>query len=252
MVKVDFQSLIPRIFFTCVAIQVFLIVADFVFNYLDVMDELKVRRIWNIAREQSIPTWFSSIQTHLLAVTVFLVALAERHHVSKRRYSAWLAISAFFLWIGIDDFAAIHERMGIVLEEWVWEGSDITIAGIEVVNPSYAWHTLIAPVFVVCGIAITLFLWQKFRQHNLLKYLVIGFGLWVVSQGIDFLEGMEVIDDYYAAVQALWDIDDEYFVSHLMKVVEEEMEMLGTTYLWVGFLYYLANAVRGWQFQVEA
>ncbi len=40
-------------------------------------------------------------------------------------------------------------------------------------------------------------------------------------------------------------IEDKYFVTHTFKVVEEVLEMLGTTLLWVGFMHYVAAAADG-------
>ena len=78
---IDLERLTPIVFYTCLAIIFLLVVADYVFNYWDLLDDRSFRRIWNIARENSIPTWASSMLAHLLAVTVFAIAAVLRKSI---------------------------------------------------------------------------------------------------------------------------------------------------------------------------
>lgn len=158
----------------------------------------------------------------------------------------------FFLWIGIDDFAEIHERIGGILERLADDGSEEQqgVVGFLLQNPSFSWHTFIAPAFALIGLLILAFLWTAFWRLGLTRYLVFGFGFWAVAQGIDFTEGLDDIDDYYKSIQDSLDIDRKYGVSHSFKVVEEVLEMFGTTLLWVGFLHYFATVADGLQLRI--
>ena len=124
------------------------------------------------------------------------------------------------------------------------------VVGFLLQNPSFSWHTFIAPIFALCGLGIAVFLWMAFWQLNLIRYLVLGFGCWIVSQGLDFIEGLGKIDDFYKSIQDLLSIERYYLVTHTFKVVEEVLEMLGTTLLWVGFLHYFAVVSNGLKFQL--
>jgi len=250
---VNIQLWIKVIFVFCISAEVLLIIFDYVFNYLDVLDDIGFRRIWNIARENSIPTWFSATQAQLLGVTVFLIAVVQKDILSRSKFWAWILIGFFFLFIGIDDSAAIHEKLGGALERMATKGSEEQgpLLSFFLNNPSFSWHTFIAPVFAVCGLMIALFLWLAFWRLNLVRYLVVGFGCWIVAQSIDFLEGLKDIDVVYASVQEYYAIEDIYLVTHTFKVVEEVLEMLGTTLLWVGFLYYFAAVSDGIKIKLE-
>lgn len=242
-VSINPNTWIWGIFVACVSMQFLLILADYVLNYMDVFGDINMRRMWNIAREGSIPTWFSSAQAHMLGATVLLIAVVKAANSSRLITFIWIGIGLFFLWIGIDDVAEIHERLGAAIRNKLED-----ISGAESNIPSFAWQAFLAPVFAAIGLFIALFLWREFWRKRLVHYLIFGFGLWVVAQIIDYLEGIESIDIYYLLIQDMLQVERKYFVTHTMKVIEEEMEMLGTTVLWVGFLHYLAAISGGLHF----
>lgn len=237
--SINTRLLIRRIFLVCVLLQLFLLLCNWLFNYLDLFDDLSMRRIWNIAREQSIPSWFSSIQTQLLGVTVLAIAAIDSAASRRWKTAAWVFTGLFFIWLGIDDYAEIHEKLGGVLERMLDGGA----ASWD--NPSFSWHTVIAPFYAVCCLAIAAFVGLEFWRRGLIIYLVLGFGLWAVAQGIDFVEGLDEVDGLYDWLQAALGVERRYGVTHSMKVIEEMMEMFGTTLLWVGFLHYLAQISDG-------
>ncbi|MFK5971596.1 MAG: hypothetical protein QM487_15965 [Candidatus Marithrix sp.] len=249
---VNMQRWIKIIFISCILAQVLLIFCDYIFNYENIFEDKSIRRIWNIARENSIPTWFASMQAHALGITVFMIAIVQSRYISWLKLSIWILIGMFFLWIGIDDMAEIHEKLGGALERMVtkndteWEGP----IGLLLKNPSFAWYTFIAPIFALFGILIAVFLWKAFWELSLTHYLILGFGCWIIAQGIDFTEGLDKIDGFYIYIKEALDLERRYGVSHTFKVVEEELEMLGTTLLWVGFLHYFANIANGLQLKL--
>jgi hypothetical protein len=118
-------------------------------------------------------------------------------------------------------------------------------------NPSYSWHAFIAPLFGLFGLGILAFLWMRFWRHRLLRWIIAGFGCWALAQGMDFVEGLEQAGALYDWMQATFAVDRRYGVTHSWKVVEEVLEMLGTTLLWVGFLKYLATAADGLQIRLR-
>ncbi|NNE12828.1 MAG: hypothetical protein HKN41_11370, partial [Ilumatobacter sp.] len=46
-----------------------LLVLNYVFNFFDITGDISIRRIFNIAREQSIPTFFASLQAVAVGLT---------------------------------------------------------------------------------------------------------------------------------------------------------------------------------------
>ncbi len=256
LIRLDFW--IPVIFAYCISAELFLILCDYLFNYLNIFDSKNIQRIWDIAREKSFPTWFSSIQAHALALTVFLIAAVQWQRSSRFARTMWVLIGLFFLWIGIDDFAEIHERLGTALEDMAekYSGKGASLLSFFLKNPSYDWHTFMVPVFALFGVGITVFLWTRFRRFNLFRYLFFGFACWVISQGLDYIEGLYVedipqIESFYMKVKRMLAIKQEYGVTHLFKVVEEVLEMFGTTLLWIGFLKYFAEVAHGLTFHLR-
>ena len=241
---IDLRAGIRRLFLACLLFQAALVVADYVFNYLDVFDERAIRRIWNIAREQSIPSWFSSVLAQLLGATVLLIAILERKTRVAWATLAWILAGLFFFWVGIDDYAEIHERLGGALERLAGVDDD-GAAEVVLFNPSFSWHTFIAPVYALFSLGILALVGHSFWRRRLLPYLVLGFGCWAVAQGIDFVEGLDAAEQLYDWGQETFAIERRYGVTHTVKVVEEMLETLGTTLLWIGFLHYLAGVLDG-------
>ncbi len=162
------QYWIKIIFISCIFTQFILVSFDYIFNYMDIVDDISIRRIWNIAREKSIPTWFSSIQAQLLGITVFLIAAVQKPHISRFRFWGWIFIGLFFLWIGIDDVAEIHEKLGGALERLATTESEEQSGFFSffLQNPSFSWHTFIAPIFAICGLGIAFFLCDKLDHRK--------------------------------------------------------------------------------------
>lgn len=242
--SLNFNHVAKIVFISCLSIEAFLLLANILFNYLDILDELYIRRIWNIARELSIPTWFSSTQTQLMGATALLIGLLQKNDRikggTKVTYISWIVSGCFFIWIGIDDAAEIHEKLGTALTNLNNSGADSSIEHV-----SFSWHTYIAPIFVLFGLYLTYFFWSELTPYNLFRYVFVGFGCWVTSQMIDFTEGLESIDETYTAIQIYLGSESTYLVPHSFKVIEEMLEMIGTTFLWVGFLHFLAVQLKG-------
>lgn len=248
---IDMDRLIRAIFWTATLIIIALIIIDYTLNYANLTGERNIRHIANIAREQSIPTWFSSIQVQLVGATLLLTAAYRWKELARWKSVVWVLSGLFFIYVGIDDFAEVHERLGGALERLL--AGDETPEANETLlwNPSFSWHTFIAPFFGVCVLGMLAFLWLEFWRLRLVHWLVLGFGCWAVAQGIDFVEGLDAIEGVYDDIQAYFEIERRYLVTHTFKVVEEVLEMFGTTLLWVGFLKYFAHISRGQEFKLQ-
>lgn len=218
-VEVDTRRTVTRVIQIALVLQLVVLVGDIVFNYLDVFGHLSIRRIFNIAREESFPTWFASTQALAVAVTA-----AGLWRITARQSWAWVA--GFFLYISIDDAAQVHERVSTALAD--------TFPTLPFLSdyPSFSWHLLIAPILAAALLAVGAQLWvsDPTRQTKLL--VVAGLAAFAVSQGIDVLEGVDGLFDGWA--------DDlgvaPYTVGHGLRTVEEMLEMLGTLALWVPML----------------
>ena len=86
-------------------------------------------------------------------------------------------------------------------------------------------------------------LWGERRPLLLLRGLVgfVGLSCFGVAVGMDFLEGLDGIYESIAQSAGV----DTYTVSHTSKVIEETLEMMGTTAFFYCFASQLATALSG-------
>ncbi|MBY4676518.1 hypothetical protein [Marinobacterium arenosum] len=244
---VPLQRWIRLICISSLSLQALFVLGDYLFNYRDIANSDNVRQLWNIAREESLPTWFSSMQAQAVGLTAWLIAFVQTNRISRLQRWGWLGVGLLFLWIGIDDYASVHEKLGNVLERMATAGESPVggLTGLLLENPSYSWFTFIAPTFAVCALVALVFLWCAFRPLGLTRYLVDGFGILALSQGLDFIEGLDAMERAYDDLQQHFAIERRYAVSHSFRVFEEVLEMLGTLMIWLGLLCYLAIQCDG-------
>ena len=228
VMRVDGASVARKLLIGVVLLQFVLLLGDYVFNYLDVLGDISIRRIFNIAREGSLPSWLASAQAGALALTAWFLTRVDRDH---RR--GWLGVSLFFLYIGLDDAAEIHERVGSALGRLADEGGWIAD------YPSFAWQIFLAPLLAAGLLATATFLW--FRAPTGRKLVVFALGAFAVAQGLDYLEGVEGLLDGWAEGASL----AAYTVNHGSRALEEMLEMLATTALWAPMLWKLVERTKG-------
>ena len=150
----------------------------------------------------------------------------------------------FFLWVGIDDYAELHEKLGGAVNRMAETGDNTQLTETLLANPSFNWQNFIAPIYALFCLGVLALAGPEFWRRGLWPWMLFGFGCWAVSQAIDFVEGMDVAADIYDWAQATFGIERRYGVTHTAKLIEEMLEMFGTTLLWIGFLHYLAALLQ--------
>jgi len=65
--------------------------------------------LFSMDHERSVPTMFSSVLLLIAATVLMLIAKAER--IEKRSARPWFALAGIFLFLSVDEFASIHERL---------------------------------------------------------------------------------------------------------------------------------------------
>ncbi len=225
-VQIDAAAIARRILVTVLWIQVGIMVANLVFNFFDVTGHISIRRIFNVAREESLPTWFASLQALLVSVTAWALWRLE----SAR---GWLFVSLFFLYVSIDDAAAVHERVATALSE-----TFPTLPFLEN-YPSFSWHLLVAPFLAAGLLAVAVYQWRRIPTRRTLLLVGAGLAAFAISQSFDVLEGVDGLFDGWAEDLGV----AEYTVGHGFRATEEWLEMLGTTALWAPMLLLLGDSV---------
>ncbi len=232
-----------RVLLFCLTFELVIQLLDFLFNYLQLLDSSSLRKIFNVAREESLGTWFSVVQA---AVTgLVLSGLYYLSRVVNARTLGWLLLALFFFYMSADDAAKIHERVGGYIGQISSSDEKALLFGIASVFPSYNWQWVFAPFFGLVGLYILLFLWRQLPEMRQRILVLAAFGCWATAVGIDFIEGIE---GFFESIAASMDVE-VYTVSHPFLMLEEFLEMFGTTLflsLFVSqFVSRMQAAVRG-------
>lgn len=235
--EIQFGSLTRRVVWACLVIEVALVVLDLVFNVLDITGDRSIRRIFNIAREQSLPTWFASMQAVMVGAVALFAAWLSR---SGRVRWGWIAVGLFFIYVGADDASEIHERVGSALGRAAEEGGSTW----KETFPTFAWQLFVAPLLAAGLLSSVVFSWFQSTAVVAKRWIFIAVVCFGVSQGLDFLEGIDSLESTYKSLAERWDVR-VYVVTHTLKVVEEWLEMVGTTGFLAAFLSIAGGLAEG-------
>lgn len=90
-------------------------------------------RLFDVVREQTVQSWFSSVI--LAAGSVLAGVAAVRSRVSRERYwSRWVVVSAALLWVSVDEMTSIHELLndpdapaGLTRYAWVFVAVPVVV-----------------------------------------------------------------------------------------------------------------------------
>jgi len=215
-------------------IEVLLLGLDIVLNYGLLIESSSIRNIFNIAREQSLGSWFSILLTAFSGTVLLLLFILHSDQTSSWQAKGWAILSAFFFYLSADDAAKIHERVGGKIAKIIESNqtSSDAIAQWHDYFPSYAWQWLFGPVFIIMGLYILFFIWKQLPTKHLKAALFSAFICWGAAVCIDFIEGQEFL---FKFLSNYWDVK-LYTVSHPFLVLEEFLEMLGATLFLIVFI----------------
>ena len=249
---IDPTRFVRSVFIACVVAEVAFLFLDYHVNYARLIDIGQIRRLANIAREDSLASWFGTAQTSFAALTLWLIYLVVRRQDTPRwRSAGWLTLAMFFTYMTIDDGAQIHERIGGVYRS-VQERTDPAALAF---FPTYTWQLLFLPAFGALGLFTLAFLWFELGFGLSAGYsrrsVVAAIFCLVVAVGLDFIEGLERDHAWnlYAWIADSYDLESftrQRFnhspyttIRHFSRSIEEFLEMLGNTLLWCVFLQHL-------------
>jgi len=242
-VDVDALRIIGVLFFVLVGAEIFFVLADAIINVGELSELGAVRRFFNIAREDGVASWFAVTQTWMLGMTAaFLYLLARAGDAARWRRVGWAIIAIFVLYMAMDDGAQFHERIGTAVKVTIL--GDDADSGSRAVGffPSYTWQLVFLPFYAAFGLFI---LWFLNRELTIVRdklMIVAAIGLLVLAVVADFFEGLEYDHplNLQTWIEMTWDLT-AYQVRHYSKSIEEFMEMLAMTLLWITFLRHLVR-----------
>lgn len=238
------RRFIRNIIVACLISEVLLVILDLWLNHGKAVSSTSIQHLFNLAREGSIGSWFSSTQTLFVGITLWLIFLGIKNepnsHFSKT--FGWALLAVFFTYMAIDDAAAIHERLGSAFEDLHVDkdDEDLGITGILFEKyPSYAWQFILGPFYLGMGVFLLVFLWRELQTPRLRILILLALACFSTAVGLDYVEGLY---GGYKRIIVATSMDYET-VLHYAKVLEEFLEMLGTSlFLWA-FLIHLTQKI---------
>ncbi|WP_117881763.1 hypothetical protein [Aureibaculum luteum] len=181
-----------------------------------------IYEILNLDQETNLPTYFSTL---ILFFSAFLLALISFIHKKKNnKYMLWMILSICFLFLSVDEFTSIHERIGDFLEnEFKFIGALY-----------FAWvipYGIFAVVFAFIYFKYFL-LKLPIKIRNL--FIISGFIYVFGAIGFEMLGSMVVSDIQNPT---------ETMISTLYTI-EETLEMLGIAFFIYTLLIYLQEELN--------
>jgi hypothetical protein len=260
-VSVNGRQLVRNVFVVCLVTELLFVFLDATVNYAGWTSLGMVRRMWNIAREDSLPSWFGTTQTCMVALTLWLIfAATRRDRRSRTVVIGWFVLACLFTYMAADDGAEIHERVGSAFKKV--HASDNAYGAIETwgdnvlrLYPSYAWQLVFVPFFGLLGAFMLVFLWRELSAKRARMFVVLALLLMTLCVAMDFVEGLDP-DHRWNLYTILGDRTDPAVTldafgqlpydtfRHFSKSIEEFLEMLAHTILWVVFLAHLMRTAR--------
>ncbi len=217
-----------RLFLVCISCEAVLVLLDLLLVGRGLVGYPPVENIFNVSSESSIANFFSSVQTLAVGVVLWLVrrrVLLEGEAARWRR-RGWGALALFFLYLGVDDGAMIHERLGSFASHL----GGALLHRAELAFGSYTWQLVLGPVFALAGVLMLVFLWRELRGSPR-TMVALALVCYAMAVGLDYVEGRP------GALTPLVPLLGLHLgtIQHLAQLVEEAAEMFGTTLFLVGF-----------------
>ena len=219
-----------RFQYGAVALLVILGTLHYVFReYLEPLQLHHVTQVFDVGREDSVPTAFSII--NLLVSSVLLYAL---HSVSKFRCEKiaryWLYLCLVFLFLAIDESASIHERTDDLAD----------LIGLANIDFPYNKWVFIGAIFS----AVVFFVFIPFLlalPRRLAGLILLAGAIYVTGAlGFEAVGGLML---KYGIAQDRMD-----FIYEMRRIVEEGLEMVGIAFFNCTLFAQLAPCTVGLQF----
>ncbi len=231
---------------------------DYHVNYGRLTEIGAMRRLTNIAREDGFASWFGTAQLTLISLTLWLIYFAVKQHGSKFQRRGWLILAGFFTYMTLDDGNELHERFGTLFGTLTRSASEpgegLTLSG-KILDffPSYHWQVVFLPVFAAAGLFLLYFLWRELDDRSSHCLVVAAVALFVIAVGLDFIEGLSsdhrlnlfanIADrfDFSRFTQDRFRHTPYETLVHFSKSLEECIEMMGNSFLWMVFLRHVVR-----------
>lgn len=185
--------------------------------------------LFDLDREGNIPTLYSSVTALLCAGLLAVIATAEKRQKKRDAYY-WMGLAAVFLFLGVDDGAAIHENIIRPLRD------TLRTSGILY----FAWVIPYGIFVIVLGAVYLRFL---FSLPAKTRFLILAAGMIYVTGAL----GGELLGGYWVERHGP---DNAPYA--LITMLEETLEMTGILIFLYALMSHIASELRGLSFQIGA
>ena len=253
-IEVDATRLISILLIVLIGCEILFVIGDELFNIRRAVPLGPVRRFFDITLEDSVASWFAITQTWMVGLTAALIYVVVAADDKERwRRVGWVVIALFFMYMAMDDGAKFHERVGSSVRRII-QGENAQSGSRQIgFFPSYTWQLVFLPIFAAFGLFLLAFLNKELRSMRAKLTVVMAIGLFALAVIADFFEGIDSQHplDLYSWISTTWDLNPDAVV-HYSKVLEEFMEMLAISLLWVVFLRHLVEIAPEVQLRFNA
>lgn len=237
-----------RVFWFLITCTISLLLIDIFFNFYQWVPFRPMRRMLNIAREDSIGTWFMTTLMLFNAIVLFAIYSIKKIERTPQ-FWGWLILALFYFYLGIDDAIKFHERVGSSFKLFLG-GMDRASgeAALRTFFPSYTWQVVFMPFFSLMGLFILWFLKSRLNPYKLFRYVILALSCYSIAVLLDFFEGLDAppyraIGDFLGARYQT--------IKHMSKAIEETLEILGTVFFFRAYLRYLLEQKSQWKLSIK-
>jgi hypothetical protein len=174
--------------------------------------------LFDLDREGNIPTLYSAVTLLLSAGLLAVIAMAKKRQ-GKREYLFWAGLALVFLFLSVDDGAALHENIIRPLR------NALNTSGVLY----FAWVIPYGAFVLTLGLVYFRFL---FSLPARIRSLIILAGLLYVGGAL----GFELIGGYWTEVNG-----QENAAYALITTCEQTLQMTGTLVLIYALMSYISS-----------
>jgi hypothetical protein len=190
----------------------------FFYFYLDDDELFGLIDLFDFAIEGNIPTLYAAVAILFCSALLALITHANWHRPDGRRFY-WLGLTILFLFLAIDEGAAIHEAVGSYLERYLSAKGFLY----------YLWVVPYGIATVVLGLVFLKFVWEL-PKNTRVRFIVAGVIFLTGVLGIEMLGAREA------------DLHGTETVAYcILYSLEEMLEMLGIILFIYALLSHLAQ-----------
>lgn len=153
---------------------------------LDAPLGIHFRNLFDMGKEQNLPTWYSTIQLCVVGAFFFLAAASFRERLAPAAMMLSI-MGLLFLVFSMDESVGIHEKLG--------ELTDVFLSGGDRANTVFAvtgiWMFVIATPFLLGLLYLVALMSRYIKDRQFVRLCVIGIIVFLGSAG-----GLEIVGNF--------------------------------------------------------